>query len=214
MKNIPHIIHQVWSGLDGPCPSIFEQYKETWLRDYPSWEHILWNHQKMNEFIIENFPQFLEKYNEFPYNIQRWDVIRYLILYKYGGMYADLDYESLKPLDGLLTDQTCCFAGEDIFLDNKGKSLQYINNALMLSAPQHNFIKKIIETVFLNIITEQSGAPKMQYILNTTGPLMLTRLYHSLSRYKKKGGFYHAYKRCYSYIIQFSRSVKNRKCKT
>ena len=183
---IPRKIHQVWSGIEGPYPQIFENYKNTWLRDYPSWEYILWDQQKMNDFIIKFYPQYWEKYNDFPYNIQRWDIIRYLILYKYGGMYADLDYESLRPLDSILSDQTCCFACESTYNDEKGNLLQYFNNALILSSPKHFFIKAIIDYIFSDKIIIRFGLSKSQYVLNTTGPLMITKLYHSLPNSRKK----------------------------
>ena len=187
MKKIPSIIHQVWSGIEGPYPKIFEKYKNSWLRDYPSWKYILWNQQRMNDFIIETYPQYWEKYNEFPYNIQRWDIIRYLILYKYGGMYADLDYESLKPLDSLLSAQTCCFACESTYNDEKGTLLEYFNNALILSSPKHFFIKEIIDCIFSDIKINHFCFSKSQYVLNTTGPVMITKLYHSLpSHWKRK----------------------------
>ncbi|WP_246867052.1 glycosyltransferase [Parabacteroides distasonis] len=33
--------------------------------------------------------------------MQRWDAIRYLILYRMGGMYVDFDYQSLERMENL-----------------------------------------------------------------------------------------------------------------
>ena len=43
-------------------------------------------------------------YDAFPKGIMRADTARYLYMHKHGGMYADLDFLALKPVDGLLTN--------------------------------------------------------------------------------------------------------------
>ena len=45
------------------------------------------------------FPEFLDLYDGYNSEIQRADAVRYFLLYEYGGVYADLDFESLQPLD-------------------------------------------------------------------------------------------------------------------
>ena len=91
---IPQIIHQIWSGIDEPLPETAQILGDTWKQDYPDWEYKVWNNQMMNDFVQQYYPQYWEIYQKFPYNIQRWDTIRYLILDKIGGMYVDFDYES------------------------------------------------------------------------------------------------------------------------
>lgn len=51
-------------------------------------------------------------YRSFPYNVQRWDTIRYMILYVYGGVYTDLDTECFKPIEPLLKDVMIGFGEE------------------------------------------------------------------------------------------------------
>ena len=38
------------------------------------------------------------------HNIMRVDFIRYVLMYRYGGVYSDLDVESLRPIEPLLED--------------------------------------------------------------------------------------------------------------
>ena len=77
---IPKIIHQIWSGIDGPLPAAAQLLGNTWKRDYPEWEYRVWDNQMMNDFVQEHYPQYWTVYQQFPYNIQRWDAIRYLPL--------------------------------------------------------------------------------------------------------------------------------------
>ena len=84
---IPKIIHQIWSGIYGELPDNFRLYGQSWKRDYPDWEYIQWNHESMNRFVQENYPEYWDIYNHFSYHIQQWDAFRYLVLYKMGGLY-------------------------------------------------------------------------------------------------------------------------------
>ena len=56
--------------------------------------------------------EYRDVYNSYPYAVQRWEMIRYLILYEYGGIYADLDYECIDALDSLLENEFCCLASD------------------------------------------------------------------------------------------------------
>lgn len=183
MNEIPRIIHQIWSGLDGPLPIPFRILGETWKENYPDWRYEFWDNERINRFIQENYPQYWDLYNRYPYNIQRWDAIRYLILYQEGGMYVDFDYESVQNMDKLLEGKSCCFAEEKI---NCPDGKPYFNNALMLSSPGHPFMKKIIDAVFSENILIDTYRSKKECVFKTTGPDQLVRLYDILSKEEQK----------------------------
>lgn len=190
MKNaIPRIIHQIWSGVDEPLPEHFAKMSKTWKYDYPDWEYVFWNENKMNSFILEYYPQYWEAYNNFQYNVQRWDVIRYLILCKLGGMYVDFDYESLKPMDELLVNKQCCFSQEPEYHCRLANRSFIFNNSFMASVPGHSFMRRIIDKVFSKEILEQSlltGTNK-DFVFKTTGQWMLIDLYDNLASEEKDG---------------------------
>lgn len=186
MNRIPQIIHQIWSGIEDPLPEYFRKLGDTWKEDYPDWDYQFWDNDKMNHFVNEFYPQYVEFYVALPYDIQRWDVIRYLILYKMGGMYVDFDYQSLLPLNNLIEDKECCFAEEEVFYNEKEKPMSYFNNALMLSIPMHPFIEKVIHAIFSTNVGLLKLLPKDECVLNSTGPRMLSNLYCSLSHEEKE----------------------------
>ena len=187
MNEIPKIIHQIWSGIDEPLPKHFKLFGNSWKENHPAWEYMFWDESRMNGFIKEFYPQYRAAYMSFKYNIQRWDAIRYLILYKIGGLYADFDYECISPLDDLLKHKSCCFASEPDehlrLFSKKG----YFNNALMASIPEHPFMKLIIEAVFSKDDSKKIYMSKMMEVLETTGPLILTSLYE---QYEAKESIY------------------------
>lgn len=186
---IPKIIHQIWSGIDGPLPEHFRMLGETWKKTYPDWEYIQWDKGMMDAFMERCFPQFVDIFARFPYNVQRWDAIRYLILYQMGGMYVDFDYESLRPMDGLLAGRECCFALEPdshrrVF---KRPVERVFNNALMLSVPGHPFMRTVIEGVFTEESLKGGWGSKDLCVLNTTGPWKLIDLYEALMPERQAG---------------------------
>lgn len=55
-----------------------------------------------DRLIAEHYPQFLPYFRSATPAILRVDLVRLAYLHRFGGVYADLDYEVLRPLDGLL----------------------------------------------------------------------------------------------------------------
>jgi len=94
-STLPKIIHQQWKN--NQIPSKFQKWHSEWQKLYPSpeYQHILWTDDTARQFIQTHYPWFLSIYDNYEHNINRADAVRYFILYHYGGIYADLDYEPL-----------------------------------------------------------------------------------------------------------------------
>lgn len=90
---IPKIIHQIWLG--SPLPEEFEPYQQTWKQMHPDWEYKLWTDQDVQKMNLDNQDLYDAAIN---YG-QKSDILRYELLYRYGGVYVDVDYECLKQLD-------------------------------------------------------------------------------------------------------------------
>ena len=92
---IPKIIHQIWLG--SPFPEVYRNYQQSWLANHPDWEYYLWTDADIAALGLEN-REFYDTSNNYG---ERSDIARYEILYRFGGVYVDVDYECLKPLDKL-----------------------------------------------------------------------------------------------------------------
>ncbi len=174
---IPRIIHQVYEDSAGP-PEYLLDVSKTWKEKMPHWEYRFWDKQAIEDFLQSIFPDHIPHYRSFPFDVQRWDAIRYLILYHFGGLYVDMDYECIEPLDVILGDSTCC-----IGMEPAANALRYnkpfiVGNALMASTPKHDFFKNLIKATFSD---HEPPKNKTFYVPNTTGPFMITRLYQMYS---------------------------------
>lgn len=94
---IPKIIHYCWLSND-PLPSSFEANLNGWRKIMPDYEFMLWN---FDRFDIHSSEWVKEAFEMKKYAFAA-DYIRLYALYKYGGVYLDLDVEVVKKLDDLL----------------------------------------------------------------------------------------------------------------
>lgn len=171
------IIHQIWCNKYNDIPDSFLKLSATWKELHPDWEYRFWTEKDLNSFVHDYYPQYEEIYFKFPFDIQRWDAVRYLILDKLGGLYVDFDYECIQNVEPLL-ERDCCFAMdpvEHVFIKNhQGYSF---NNSLIYATPHHDFIKTIVKNVFSEEQVEKKGKDDTLTVLLTTGLLMLSELY-------------------------------------
>ena len=95
-----------------------------------------------------------------------------------------MDYECLEPVDAVLSGMDCCFGLEPDTHATWHNKTYIVGNAFIASVPQHFFLKSIIDTIHDN--SEQIRSYTTEYsVLDTTGPFLVTNLYHQCSRKKE-----------------------------
>jgi mannosyltransferase OCH1-like enzyme len=104
---IPKIIHYCWLSND-PIPEILLGYMNSWKEKLSSYKYILWD---LNRFDINISIWVKQAFAAKKYAFAA-DFIRLYAVYKFGGIYLDMDIEVIKPFDDLL-DHKYMFAYED-----------------------------------------------------------------------------------------------------
>jgi len=94
-KPITRIIHQIWVGND-PIPAKFREYADGWRRLHPHWEYRLWDNASVSQ--LDTY----ELIKRAPGPGAQGDIIRLEVSLYHGGVYVDMDFEALKPIDELL----------------------------------------------------------------------------------------------------------------
>jgi len=104
----PKIIHQAWVDFNGnsSLTSNQTQWSNTWKELNPSYEYKLWNKQQNDDLISNHYSDYKGAYDSYDREIKRVDFVRSCYLHKYGGIYADLDFECLKNFDALLEEHS------------------------------------------------------------------------------------------------------------
>lgn len=154
----------------------------------PDYDYLFFDDQQVQAFIDREFRQYRGVFDSFPFPIQRYDFFRYLVVYRHGGFYFDLDVLLASGLSELL-DSGCVFPFEGPTLSRYLRTHHNmdweIGNYAFGAAAGHPFLEAIIE----NCLRAQKdprwvklmmrGFPPLlrnEYlVLNTTGPGLITR---------------------------------------
>ena len=172
---IPKIIHFIWLG-SSPLPALYEKYRLTWKRNQPDWESWMWSDDtpRMKSFLGQGSEVTLGAPKMRNMNLfvrladlrARADLLRYEIIYAFGGVYVDTDMECIRPLSPLFGSNVTLVVGrEDNF---------QINNAIIAARKRH----PALELLLLNV------APRVESLANNvgihdvwelTGPSLFTR---------------------------------------
>jgi mannosyltransferase OCH1-like enzyme len=140
-----------------------------------------WDEKTMQNIIDNDFPQIKQKYDNCKM-IQKIDIAKYCILYKYGGLYVDLDAECLKPFDDFLNNNDLILLRMDkanifkkIFLF---KNRDYIiNNSTLASKKNHKFWLLLIDKINNTDFEKKWYHTNFTYIFFTTGPIIIYDAY-------------------------------------
>ena len=147
-QKIPKIIWQTMKT--SRIPVIMSDNANTWIGKNPEYEYRLFDDTDILNFIQKEFPAYLKAYKKIKYGASKADLWRYLIIYKYGGVYADIDCRCIIPLrewihpDAEIVTQLginkdlcqwliISVPQNPIFLKAAQKSLQHINNNICIA---------------------------------------------------------------------------------
>lgn len=191
---IPKICHQIWYDKRGSPsgvylgPKMYLEKIESFSRHNPEWQHYLWTDVCID--ILLHQPEhykFLKLFRQLHHAIQKADFARLFILYLYGGIYVDLDFRTLKPIDQLI-DRYQDEHRAIMFMQMTRKEaksawlVDCITNSSIIVKPRSEAILHIIFGYIGSAIWRFN--PKTE-VLNLTGPLGLHKyLYGYPSRNK------------------------------
>ena len=167
---IPKIIHQTWK--EETVPPSLAPYQESWKRFNPDWEYRLWTDADNDALVRDEFPSLLELYSSLPRAIHRADFARVLYLWRFGGLYVDLDIEALRPADEVLGGAACMLGCEPALHAERLRGVdRVVCNAAMASEADHRFWEKMIEQI------GQRSTQGREDPVWMTGPLCLQAAY-------------------------------------
>lgn len=83
--------------------NIIQNYRNKYISNFTT---ILWNVELATKFIQKEYPEYLDFFNhQTSHPIIKCDFFRYLLMYHFGGIYTDLDFIPLKPLNSFFQEQ-------------------------------------------------------------------------------------------------------------
>lgn len=99
MPPVPRLIFLTWKVRQ--IPRAVQRCVESFQRRNPHWTVVIMSDADCLKWLAAKRPADLAWYEALPKGILRADAMRLLWLHEMGGIYADIDVECLRPLDGL-----------------------------------------------------------------------------------------------------------------
>ena len=162
---IPKIIHQIWIGPK-PRPT---KFMDTFRDKHPDFEYILWTEEEMERrgFKLEN----QIAYNRMTEWCGKADILRWELLYRYGGIYQDADSVCLEPFDDTFLSKNA-FAAFENEIARQG----LVAVGTMGFPAKHPLCRAAIDWILNNDSCPQTTGLRAWA---TTGPVLLTNLLNS-----------------------------------
>jgi hypothetical protein len=139
---IPKRIHQTYKHHE--LPEIYAMCAKQIQALHPDYEYSFYTDDDMYDFMRTEFPTYYSKFMALPRTIMQIDMFRYFLMYKYGGIYADMDYYMLRPFDSLLS--------HELVLPTNRESADgtpiCLGNCIFASRPGHPFWRKLMDSLF------------------------------------------------------------------
>ena len=128
----PKLVHLQWRDRRG-LPPLQKRLYDKWTSLFPEAEVRLWTDDDMMQLVRNEYAWYLPTYLNFSLNIMRVDAARLVIMHRYGGLYADLDYEPMVNFWNVLPPDRPAVVGSP-WLD-----MELHQNSLMSSPPNHPY---------------------------------------------------------------------------
>ncbi|MFI0434341.1 MAG: glycosyltransferase family 32 protein [Parachlamydiaceae bacterium] len=162
--SIPPHIHLIWLG--SPPPKEVNIAINSWKKHHPKWIIQLWTDEDIAAFNWTS-PRSEEIFLKGKNWAEKSDILRFEILYQFGGIYTDIDVICLKAFDDLMTQGLTCFCCLEIPHIDLLIHAPLIGSAIIGAAQYSEVMRQCME--YTQTEKEAPGIP--QYIRSGPGPL-------------------------------------------
>lgn len=138
----------IWQTHEYEYEDLPKEYKHTssvWKEKCSGWEYVYHSARDRRSFIEEKFPEYLHLYDYIGPNIYKADFWRYLVLYEYGGIYADLDSVLEIDINSEEAKEKIDFNAGIVVASNLAEGVY--NNCCIMAAPKNEVILKVIDSM-------------------------------------------------------------------
>jgi mannosyltransferase OCH1-like enzyme len=176
---IPKILHQCKTR-----PHLSYSWEERRLATraqklMPGWEYHAWNDEDNLALLELICPAYVKEYLEFPNGAIRSDIVRYLYMYQYGGIYFDTDFYFYKPLNEELLSHVCILGIEEEDMPELGGGPK-LGNAFIGSQPHLSLWEELVDDIF-----QRFRKGETLYAWQLSGPYALTSFLKDHDQYRE-----------------------------
>jgi hypothetical protein len=186
---IPRIAHFIWLDFGDEAGNRRAAPPERSLRRvaafreaHPGWQVKVWDGEGVHALVRRAAPEYYaQRFLAYPAPIMRVDAARYFILHEHGGVYMDMDYLLVRPLDALLEAHRS--ATSLVYEEETFNGSRAITNSFLVTAPGSPLTAALIEGLrAAEAGPVAAGQPvTLDYVYATTGPAFLAAAVRKLA---------------------------------
>jgi len=167
-------------------------FRKTWEVNNPGFDYIFFNDNDCDEFVKYYYKKYYRTYKKLPKGAQKADLIRYMAISHFGGIYADSDTICLHPLDSYIDfGAHAVVVGLEMTAEiYKNKPSNYLSEYkfpmqytqyIFAAKKNHRFLSNLLDYIDESVsnltetqIEELSKTPS--FVLELTGPFVFTEI--------------------------------------
>ena len=156
-----------------------------WRETNPDWMYMFWTDASSREFVAKYYQPLLKTYDDLQLGVQKADMFRYIVLYAFGGVYADIDVEPLKSLNPIRDWSPCILSQEPnahhqianyrLYGSRAELNHTLACNAFMACRPGHPFFFYLLSRIVEVSVAVTSTKCSLESTLECTGPHLMTK---------------------------------------
>lgn len=174
--------------------NISAEHRASWIEKNPDFEYRFFDDAQCRDFFVQQMPGLLDTYDKLPKAVQKADLFRYAYIYRFGGVYSDVDTVCETPLSSYLPlERDCLIAGiemspADYKFNLKQYTEQFISPFQVLqwtfaASPNHIALAVMLDRIrfYVNTLSAEQLSQWSQadrFTLEVTGPMMFSQVVH------------------------------------
>jgi mannosyltransferase OCH1-like enzyme len=162
---IPKIIWQTYKDPYDKLTMYMYDAINSWRLLNPDYEYKYMDDSQAAEFVLKEYGQeWYEIFVGLPVGVMRGDLWRYMVVYKYGGVYADLDTECLEPISTWMME-------DKEFIVCPETDIHFCQWTFAATA-NHPILKSVLDLIKDRLLNPEYGTP--HFVHSHTGPAIWT----------------------------------------
>ena len=162
---IPKIIWQTYKDPYDDLAWYMHSAMNTWKDFNPEYQHRYMDDVQAADFVLQEFGQeWHDIFIGLPIGVMRGDLWRYMVIYKYGGVYADLDTHCMSPIDTwMLEDKDFIVCPE---------TDKHFCQWTFASSAKNPILKSVLDLIKDRLLNPEYDSP--HFVHSHTGPAIWT----------------------------------------
>ncbi len=141
---IPHVMHFIWIQGQDQVPNKYTHNMQSWQRYNPSFQIVVHDGKEIEELLGAHFPGLLKAYHGRNTFQNKKDIGQFMILYEYGGVFSDMDFQCVRSGLEELADGNTLLAVQHTADNGLGSTAPKPSLQFFGSIPRHPVIAEMM----------------------------------------------------------------------